>query len=284
MKPFSHPDADLFIPDELDADAALKRCTHLAVGAHQDDLEIFAYHGIAACFGRSDRWFGGVTVTDGAGSSRTGIYADHTDEEMKAIRRHEQRKAAYVGEYGIQIQLGHPSKAVKSAAASSEVVDDLEIIFRGCLPDVLYLHNPVDKHDTHVGLLLRCLDALRRLPKEQRPAKVYGCEVWRDLDWLLEKDKVVLPVDDYPNLAASLVALFDSQITGGKRYDLATAGRRLANATYHDSHASDQHDALSWAMDLTPVVHDDSLDVMEHALSYIERLKHDVQDRFRRLS
>jgi hypothetical protein len=50
------------------------------------------------------------------------------------------------------------------------------------------------------------------------------------------------------------VGVFDSQVSGGKRYDLATAGRRLAHATYYASHGTDEESALSFAMDLTPLV------------------------------
>ena len=48
--------ADFFAPDRKPLKEALGRTTHLAIGAHSDDLEIMAYHGIAECFGRSDRW------------------------------------------------------------------------------------------------------------------------------------------------------------------------------------------------------------------------------------
>ena len=44
--------------------------THLGVGAHQDDLEFMALHGILECYQRPDRWFSGIMVTDGRGSSR----------------------------------------------------------------------------------------------------------------------------------------------------------------------------------------------------------------------
>jgi hypothetical protein len=57
---------------------------------------------------------------------------------------------------------------------------------------------------------------------------VLGCEVWRDLDWLLDSDKVALDSSAKPELAAALLKVFDSQISGGKRYDLATLGRRAA--------------------------------------------------------
>ena len=101
---FSHPAADILVPDaSVSADAALARTTHLCVAAHQDDIEIMAYHGIAECFGRTDRWFSGVVVTNGAGSPRSGIYGSYTDAQMQEVRRLEQRKAAVVGEYSIQL-------------------------------------------------------------------------------------------------------------------------------------------------------------------------------------
>jgi hypothetical protein len=76
---FSHPSADIYVPDSrLTPEAALARTTHLCVAAHQDDIEIMAYHGIAECFGQADRWFSGVVVTNGAGSPRSGVYANYT--------------------------------------------------------------------------------------------------------------------------------------------------------------------------------------------------------------
>jgi len=38
------------------------------------------------------------------------------------------------------------------------------------------------------------------------------------------------------NLQFALLGVFESQIAGGKRYDLALMGRRRANATYFESH------------------------------------------------
>lgn len=278
---FHKDTAELFVPDGMAPEAALSRTTHLCVGAHQDDIEIMAYHGIAECFGRDDRWMTGVVVTNGAGSSRTGIYAHFTDEDMQRIRRREQRKAAVVGEYAAQIQLDYSSAEVKDPKLSA-VADDLYAIFQAASPEVVYLHNPADKHDTHVAVLLRSLAALRRLPADRRPRTVYGCEVWRSLDWVNDEEKVVLPASQYPNIAAALVGIFDSQISGGKRYDLATAGRRLANATYFASHASDVVDAATYAVDLTPLVQDPSLSIEEFTLGYVDRFRRDVQARLAR--
>ncbi|MBL9209952.1 MAG: PIG-L family deacetylase [Opitutaceae bacterium] len=276
---FSHPAADVFVPDSgVAPEAALARTTHLCVAAHQDDIEIMAYHGIADCFGRPDKWFSGVIVTNGAGSSRTGLYGSYTDAQMQAVRLQEQRKAAVVGEYSIQIQLGHPSAAVKDKA-NAAVQSDLTTILAAAGADVVYLHQPADKHDTHIGVLAHSLAALRRLPADRRPKRVLGCEVWRDLDWMVDTDKQVLDTGRFPNLAMALVGVFDSQITGGKRYDLATAGRRMAHATYHTSHATDQYQGITWAMDLTPLVQDPTLSLADYTQQYIERFRQDVAAR-----
>ena len=120
------------------------------------------------------------------------------------------------------------------------------------------------------------LQAIRELPRDQRPAQVHGCEVWRSLDWMPDAEKIAHDVSGHDNLAAALNGIFDSQIAGGKRYDLAVLGRRRANATFFEAHASDDSDALAFAMDLTPLVHDDSLDILDYVTGFIDRFKADV--------
>lgn len=280
---FSRPDADVFVPSSgISPAQALARTTHLCVAAHQDDIEIMAFAGIAECYSRDDRHFTGVVVTNGAGSPRSGRYASMTDADMLQVRREEQRQAARIGKYSLQLQLAHPSSDVK-APAHLGVHADLRAVFAGCRPQVVYLHQPADKHDTHVAVLLRCLAAIRALPREQRPARVVGCEVWRDLDWLVDTDKVALDTSREPELAAALLKVFDSQIAGGKRYDLATIGRRAANATYHTSHATDQKTGITWAMDLTPLVQDEKLSPLDFTLNHVERLRSDIAARLRQL-
>ncbi len=272
--------ADVFVPDGAPMPGALARTTHLAIGAHQDDAEFFAYHGIAACFQSADQWFTAITCTNGGGSARTGPYAALTDEQMQAIRREEQRKAAVVGGYACAIQLGFSSAEVKNGA-DLRCVADLLTVLTIAHPQTVYIHNPADKHDTHVAVFWRSLQALRQLPPALRPERVYGCEVWRDLDWILDADKVALPVAARPNLQAALNGVFDSQITGGKRYDLAVMGRRLANATFFESHATDAETGLCFAMDLTPLVSNPDQSVETYVTEFIERLRDDVTRRLR---
>jgi LmbE family N-acetylglucosaminyl deacetylase len=250
---FSQANSSLLIPDSCDAPAAFDRTTHLGVGAHQDDLEFMALHGILECFQRADRWFAGVTCTNGAGSPRCGKYRNFNDEHMQAVRAQEQQLAARVGQYGYMAQLGHPSRHAKAASARDALIDDLYLLLAASRPQVVYTHNPFDKHATHVGVLLAVLEAIRRLPMADRPRQLLGCEVWRGLDWLPDHLKLIHDVSAHPHLAAALNGVFDSQIAGGKRYDLAVEGRRIANATFHEAHAIDAASRVSYAIDLTPL-------------------------------
>jgi LmbE family N-acetylglucosaminyl deacetylase len=161
--------AELYIPDGAEESGALARTTHLCVAAHQDDIEIMAYDGIIQCFQQHDRWFTGVVVTNGAGSPRSGIYGKYSDAEMVQIRRKEQKKAAMVGDYAAQFLLDQPSSAIKDPHNGAPV-DDLEAILRACRPEVVYTHNLADKHDTHVGVALKLIEAIRRLPAESEGA------------------------------------------------------------------------------------------------------------------
>ena len=276
-----NPNAEIFIPDGQPVAAALQRVTHLGIGAHQDDLEFMAFHGILACYHRADQWFGGVTCTNGAGSARIGPYEKFTDAQMMAVRRGEQNTAASVGRYGAMLQLDYPSSAVKTAGATA-LRDDLQQIVAATRPQIVYTHNLADKHDTHIGVAIAVVEALRALPVANRPAKVYGCEVWRDLDWLPDADKVLMDVSAHENLAAAVNGVFDSQIAGGKRYDLATAGRRRANATFLESHATDTATSLIFGMDLTPLITDPTRDIVGYVSGFIEKFREDVSSKLKK--
>jgi LmbE family N-acetylglucosaminyl deacetylase len=274
--------AEIFVPDGFPEDQALARTTHLAVGAHQDDLEIMAAAPILQCFQREDTWFTGVVMCDGRGSPREGIYKDYTDEEMRAVRINEQKKAAVIGEYAALLLLDYPSESIKDGSNHTPVKDIIAIL-RIARPRVVYTHNLADKHDTHVAVALKVITAIRSLPQDQRPEKLYGCEVWRDLDWMVDSDKIPFDLSTHESLQAALLGVFDSQISGGKRYDLATLGRRRANATYFESHGVDVSLGLSYAMDLSPLVHDPDLAPQSFIQTYIARFAQDVADRLKRL-
>lgn len=273
---FHKPTADLYIPDGAEAATALARVTHLGIGAHQDDIEFMAIPGILDCFGKPERQFGGVICTNGAGSARTGPYANVSDKEMCRVRRNEQRTAAAIGQYGFVAQLDYTSAEAKTPG-QADLIADLTAILLATRPAILFTHNLADKHETHVAVAVAALLAVRNLPKAKRPAKMYGCEMWRDLDWLPDPEKTVFDVSAHQNLQAALNVVYDSQIVGGKRYDLAAMGRRRAHATFLDSHAADKTELASVAMDLSPLIQDDSLDVIEYVTGFIRQFEADVR-------
>ena len=275
--------AEIYIPDQMRDGQALARTTHLCFAAHQDDIEIMAAQPILECFQQEDKWFTGVVVTDGRGSPRDSLYKEYTDEEMRLVRFKEQRKAAIVGEFAAQIMLDIPSKAIKDASRSGPVEDILAIL-RATNPKSVYTHNLADKHDTHVAVALRVIEALRKLDEAERPERVVGCEVWRALDWMVDSDKVMMDLSGQENLQFALLGVFDSQIAGGKRYDLASMGRRRANATYWVSHGVDQTAGVSYGMDMSPLMHDPDLHPAEFVAEFVQRFATDVQERVMRNS
>lgn len=275
---FHSATVDMFVPDGTALPDALSRITHLGIGAHQDDLEFMAFHGILE--GRKPGCsFGGITCTDGAGSPRTGPYAGVTDEEMCAIRCQEQREAARIGGYGAMVQLGYRSSAIRPAVAG-DLIDDLETLLRAASPEVLYTHNLCDKHGTHIAVALAVIEAIRRIEPSRRPRKVLGCEVWRDLDWLPDTRKVLLDVSGHEDLADALHAAFVSQIGGGKRYDLAVRGRRAAHATFHDPRTNDSATQVTLAMDLTPLTSDAVHSPVSFVATLIDEFRWDVMAGF----
>lgn len=279
---FHYSTAEIFVPDGLSAEQALARTTHMAISAHQDDIEIMAAAPILECFQQKDQWFTGVVLTDGRGSPRAALYKDYTDEAMRQVRLKEQRKAAIIGEYAAQVLLDFPSKVIKDGSASQPVEDLVEILTIA-QPKFVYTHNLADKHDTHIGTALKVIAAIRSLPEAQRPQELFGCEVWRDLDWMVDSDKVVFDLTTHENLQAALLGVFDSQISGGKRYDLATLGRRRAHATYFESHLVDITNGLAFGMDLTPLILDPQKDITTFLQEHIQHFTQDVVDRLRRV-
>jgi LmbE family N-acetylglucosaminyl deacetylase len=264
---------EIFCPFNGNEQNALARTTHLAIAAHQDDVEIMAQHGILTCFGQKDKNFTAVIVTDGAGSPRSGLYADYNDDEMKGIRIIEQKKAAVIGEYSALILLNFASKIVKDPQERA-VIERIKEILLETRPRVIYTHNPADKHETHVATSVRVIVALQEIVSIYQPEMVLGCEVWRGLDWVNDQEKIVLDISDRSALKASLLGVFDSQIEGGKRYDLAALGRYVANATFYASHQTDIMSAAIYAIDLTPLIHGG--DIAQFTKAYIDNFSRDV--------
>ena len=91
-------------------------------------------------------------------------------------------------------------------------------------------------------------------------------------------------LDQHENIAASLVGVFDSQIAGGKRYDLATLARRRAHATYYQSHSVDAAQMINFGVDLTPLIQNEKLDPAEYIDGFIRRFADDVAGRIKKFA
>lgn len=276
------PDTIFYVPDGLSKQQAIKRATHMAIAAHQDDLEIMAYDGILKCYDRKDQWFFGVVVTNGLGATRSKTQQNHSNNQYIEIRNEEQKQAAELGHYGALAMLNLSSNQVKDPN-ETVVIEHIKTLIQSATPQIIYTHNLADKHDTHVAVACRVIQAIRGLPSLKRPRHVYGCEVWRGLDWMMDNQKIKFDVSGQSELASNLIKVFSSQISGGKRYDLATMGRRFANATFSEPYTVDQSDAIIYAMDLTPLIEDDTLDITSYVLEYIQRFNNDVKSRIEKM-
>jgi len=270
------------VPDGKTQEIACDRTTILCIAAHQDDTEIMAYNAIADCYDDPENWVTSVIVTDGAGSPRIGDYSEYTDEQMKSVRMEEQNKAAQIGKYSMQLQLCYESKEVKDENENN-LIEDIKAIIKACSPKMVFTHNLADKHDTHVAVALRTIKAIKELPKENRPKKIYGMEVWRSLDWLLDEDKSIFDASAYPKVASDLLTVFDSQICGGKRYDLATIGRRTANATFFEAHDVDTIQSAIVGIDMTALIKDEQMSSKEFVANNIDNFKDNVIGRIDRM-
>lgn len=265
---FNNEGADIYVPDGSTPEDALNRTTFMSIAAHQDDCEIMAYHAIAECYGSDTDWYTAVVLTDGGGSPRSGAYADYTNDQIHEKRSQEQRDAAEVGKYSSVIQLAYSSVDIRTDKKEL-VEDELVKLLLKAKPKYMFIHNPADRHETHLGACLRAIGALRKLPVDVRPEKVYGMEVWRSLDWLSVKDRLVFDTSKYPDIAAGVITAFESQCTPLKRFDLAALGRRLGNATFQAPRDNDLTNSCNLGVDLTPLVENPTLDIREFTLNLI---------------
>ena len=272
MLKFSHSSARVSSPSGKPVDWS--SVTHLAIGAHPDDLEFMAGHGIVQCMSQvmdknSKRGFAGVTVASGA-----------EDQVLKEVRRKEQEEAARLGDYKAIVTLDHLSRELKLGNRTA-LVEDLKEILSQVRLEVLYTHNPMDKHDTHVAVCVSVIEALRALPADRHPKLVYGCEVWRGLDWLIDQQKSILDVSAGEDLLRDLMKVYKSQLAD-KAYDEAVMGRKRSNATFLDARAKDQMKYCEYALDMTPLIRDPNLSVMGWVGSHLQAFGDDVNQRLKR--
>ena len=68
----------------------------------------------------------------------------------------------------------NPNITLSDATLGREVI---LTILQEAKPDVVYTHNPFDKHATHIGVMLATLAAIHELPEEAKPKKLFFRDV-----------------------------------------------------------------------------------------------------------
>ncbi|MBS1984145.1 MAG: PIG-L family deacetylase [Bdellovibrionales bacterium] len=266
---FSQPQARVFSPAALELTEALRRASHIAIGAHPDDLEFMAGHGIVTAAQNAQGGFLGIVVASGG-----------EDVVVQNVRRAEQEEAARLGRYLAVVTLNHPSADLKNGRRAG-LLKDLGALLALAKPEAIYTHNPADKHDTHVAVCRSVVEAVRALNPAQQPKSFWGCEVWRGLDWLLDHNKALLDVSAGAGLLERLMQVYGSQLKE-KAYVEATLGRKRANATYFDAYSADRGTHVEYALDMRPLLANAQLSLEDFIEGHIEALKADVQARLKR--
>jgi LmbE family N-acetylglucosaminyl deacetylase len=244
-----------YSPQGLSPTDAKSRVRVLAVGAHPDDLEFMCLEPIARC--RAQRNFGGLIVTSGSGSLRAPEHTNLSAAAYAEIRWEEQKKAARLGEYAFVDSLNVESATLRDASGLARLADTFENYFADLSLEALYMHQPFDRHASHVRVCFALLEALRRLPKSKRPAQILGCEVWRNLDWAPKSTKQLRPLSRADlELQVRLAEVFVSQADPktAKNYVQALVGRKTANAVFQEGLTQDSGVALEVFVDLAPWV------------------------------
>ncbi len=227
-----------FIPDNVSPEVAKARTRYLAIVAHPDDLEFMCFDGIGRGF--SDKSFAGIVLSGGGGSARSGRFANVSNQEMIQIRQKEQMEAAKTGNYSFVDFWNLESAELKNPVEQKKLLQKMQDLLVSLNLERLYIHNPFDRHVTHVASSLLVLNALRLLPQAKRPKLCLGGELWRSLDWILPKYRIIEDVSSRFELQKTLLEMFPSQTESGKSYVEAMLGRRRSNAVLIESHSVDK--------------------------------------------
>ena len=127
---------------------------------------------------------------------------------------------------------------------------------------------------------MRAIAALRAVRDETRPEKVYGCEVWRDLDWLPDDEKAgagSFGAVEYRGGAGRGLRFAGQRRQAVRSGDRRAAGWRMPRTSRRTARIEES--ALNFAMDLTPLVDDPELPIADYVLGFIDRFRVDVEKR-----
>ena len=150
------------IPDQISAPEAQARTSTSALARTKTTWNLWPFMVLLPAMVKMARGSVGSPAQMAAVALAPGAFAGKTDAEMQTIRANEQRRAAEIGQYSYVGQLGFTSAAIKDPATRGKLVDQLEQHLIYTQPEVLYTHNPADKHATHVAVFHAVVEALLR--------------------------------------------------------------------------------------------------------------------------
>ena len=163
--------AEIYVPDGVINEKALRRTTHMAIGAHQDDIEIMAYDGILKClwpkrplvFCRDcNKW-----------RKEAAVMANISIQAIPKCRQFEpknKKKRQIMVNMVALFFLNYSSSDIKNPK-NRNFIEDIKQLIIMAKPEVIYTHNLADKHDTHVSTAVKVIQALRELDKSLLPEK-----------------------------------------------------------------------------------------------------------------
>lgn len=239
----------IYIPDNKKLETALKRVKHWAIVAHQDDAEIISGHLLY----KKRKDFGVIVLTNGAGSLRSKKTKRLSESKIIEIRNKEQEKAALLGGYSIVIQMNLPSGIVKGKRSRRVALGELKSYLLGSKAESIVTHSPFDRHETHRSVVGVLIDLFSSIEMRRYPRSILGVEVWGNLDWLPEDEKIYLPIKN-PKFVCKLLSSYRSQNETGKLFHLGTVARMAANATFSESIEGSEGGHFLLAHDLVPFI------------------------------
>ncbi len=225
----------------------------LAIASHHDDIELMAMDGVLKAYGSKKYAFYACVVGDASNCNKIGKYADCSDKELMETRNQEQARASQIGEYEDLILLKKSQSDIEDLD-NTTIVKELQKIILDINPDVVYTHNIFDRNLSHVRLALKVIEAILALPEESRPRLLYGCEIFRSLDWLPERYRVNFDISDNKEIQSRLIGVYDTMAEHSQNFAKAVVGRKLSNATFLGDKMGEEDKMLWFGLNLTPVI------------------------------
>jgi glucosamine-6-phosphate deaminase len=264
-----------------DLAACLAASACISVGAHPDDAEIMAGPMMLQA---TEPWLT-LILTNGAATNNTlnGEYGKYTPEKLTQMRQMEQRQAARFADVPL-IMCKFPTAAITGDMGENTLLK-ARMTMRGLFKAmkslrIVYGHNPLDEHDTHINTFSEQVLALRSLSDERlKDIKVWGMEVWGILH--VSKQRLLkIPIENKELLSQwrELIGFYQSQIAGqGRDYSEATIDRACGNAGYQTHpHGANPSPGLLLAADLTDLVQKKSLSINDMTRELMFELKEQV--------